>query len=171
MWYKWVQINLYPYNISLHVPLCPHMYPYVPTCTSMYPYVPLCPHVRLCPHMYPYLPTCTPMSPHVPLCPMYPYVPTCTPMSPCTPIFPHVPLCTPMYPYLPTCTPMSPHVSLVAHIYLCMIGYKPLTRLLPLHTVDMATRLITLSGGGPWGFTMTGGRDFGSPLKVAKVTT
>ncbi|KAL5479195.1 hypothetical protein EMCRGX_G022686 [Ephydatia muelleri] len=34
----------------------------------------------------------------------------------------------------------------------------------------MATRLITLSGGGPWGFTLAGGRDFGSPLKVAKLT-
>lgn len=34
----------------------------------------------------------------------------------------------------------------------------------------MATRIISLSGGGPWGFTLSGGRDFGSPLSVSKVT-
>ena len=26
-----------------------------------------------------------------------------------------------------------------------------------------------LSGGGPWGFTLTGGKDFGSHLQVMKV--
>lgn len=30
-------------------------------------------------------------------------------------------------------------------------------------------REITLSGGGPWGFTLSGGKDFGAPLKVSKV--
>jgi hypothetical protein len=32
-------------------------------------------------------------------------------------------------------------------------------------------REITLSGGGPWGFTLSGGKDFGAPLKVSKVGT
>lgn len=31
-------------------------------------------------------------------------------------------------------------------------------------------REITLSGGGPWGFTLSGGKDFGAPLKVSKIT-
>ena len=30
-------------------------------------------------------------------------------------------------------------------------------------------REITLTGGGPWGFTLSGGKDFGAPLKVSKV--
>ena len=34
----------------------------------------------------------------------------------------------------------------------------------------MATRDIVLSGGGPWGFTLSGGKDFGAPLKVSKVS-
>ena len=33
----------------------------------------------------------------------------------------------------------------------------------------MPTKLITLTGGGPWGFTLTGGKDFGSHLRVSKV--
>ena len=28
---------------------------------------------------------------------------------------------------------------------------------------------ITMSGGSPWGFKMTGGRDFHMPLAIAKV--
>ncbi len=36
--------------------------------------------------------------------------------------------------------------------------------------VVMATRLITLTGGGPWGFTLSGGRDFGSHFMISKVT-
>lgn len=31
------------------------------------------------------------------------------------------------------------------------------------------SRDIVLSGGGPWGFTLSGGKDFGAPLKVSKV--
>ena len=50
----------------------------------------------------------------------------------------------------------------------CLLVYASSSSLLPF-AVGMATRLITLSGGGPWGFTLAGGRDFGSPLKVAKV--
>ena len=34
----------------------------------------------------------------------------------------------------------------------------------------MGERLIALSGGGPWGFTLSGGKDFGAPLKVSKVS-
>lgn len=34
----------------------------------------------------------------------------------------------------------------------------------------MATRELVMSGGGPWGFTLSGGKDFRSPLKVSKVT-
>jgi len=34
----------------------------------------------------------------------------------------------------------------------------------------MGERPITLSGGGPWGFTLSGGKDFGAPLKVSKVS-
>ena len=34
----------------------------------------------------------------------------------------------------------------------------------------MMARKVTLSGGGPWGFTLTGGKDFGSHLQVSKVT-
>ncbi|CAI8016461.1 PDZ and LIM domain protein 7, partial [Geodia barretti] len=34
----------------------------------------------------------------------------------------------------------------------------------------MATRTIHLSGGRPWGITLSGGRDFGAPLCVSKVT-
>ena len=30
-------------------------------------------------------------------------------------------------------------------------------------------REISLTGGGPWGFTLSGGKDFGAPLKVSKV--
>ncbi|CAI8016457.1 hypothetical protein GBAR_LOCUS10096, partial [Geodia barretti] len=33
----------------------------------------------------------------------------------------------------------------------------------------MATRTIHLSGGRPWGITLSGGRDFGAPLCVSKV--
>ena len=33
----------------------------------------------------------------------------------------------------------------------------------------MPTKLITLTGGGPWGFTLSGGKDFGSHLRVSKV--
>lgn len=31
------------------------------------------------------------------------------------------------------------------------------------------SRDIVLTGGGPWGFTLSGGKDFGAPLKVSKV--
>ena len=34
----------------------------------------------------------------------------------------------------------------------------------------MPTKLITLTGGGPWGFTLSGGKDFGSHLRVSKVS-
>ncbi len=34
----------------------------------------------------------------------------------------------------------------------------------------MGTRDIVLTGGGPWGFTLSGGKDFGAPLKVSKVS-
>ena len=33
------------------------------------------------------------------------------------------------------------------------------------------TRDIVLTGGGPWGFTLSGGKDFGAPLKVSKVSS
>ena len=33
----------------------------------------------------------------------------------------------------------------------------------------MPTKLITLTGGGPWGFTLSGGKDFGSHFRVSKV--
>ena len=33
----------------------------------------------------------------------------------------------------------------------------------------MGDRELILTGGGPWGFTLSGGKDFGAPLKVSKV--
>lgn len=36
--------------------------------------------------------------------------------------------------------------------------------------VCVMSRDIVLTGGGPWGFTLSGGKDFGAPLKVSKVT-
>ena len=35
----------------------------------------------------------------------------------------------------------------------------------------MASFTVTLSGGAPWGFSMTGGIDFNQPLNVSKVTS
>lgn len=36
-------------------------------------------------------------------------------------------------------------------------------------SVDNHDFVVNLEGGGPWGFTLQGGADFRSPLKVGKV--
>ena len=36
--------------------------------------------------------------------------------------------------------------------------------------IVIMSREISLTGGGPWGFTLSGGKDFGAPLKVSKVS-
>ena len=45
---------------------------------------------------------------------------------------------------------------------------------LQVHSVNtratiMPTKLITLTGGGPWGFSLSGGKDFGTLLRVSEV--
>lgn len=35
----------------------------------------------------------------------------------------------------------------------------------------MSARVVMLTGGSPWGLTLSGGKDFGSFLQIMKVTT
>lgn len=48
-------------------------------------------------------------------------------------------------------------------------NFAPLAPDLQLGVV-MATRLINLTGGSPWGFTLSGGKEFGAHLKISKAS-
>lgn len=44
---------------------------------------------------------------------------------------------------------------------ICFIGVNVL--------IIMGERTVVMTGGGPWGFKMTGGKDFHQPLAIGKV--